>query len=1246
MSQSVKESKQLYDEEQKLIDSELRDGENSLSMKEKSSLVEEEGLLESFENEHEAFAASRVSQYVYVPAKDVFYNTLDQHADTLEADVKPPLVLVGSEGSGKSALLANWVAKRREHKHRDEFLFQHFVGCSTQSLQLHDTLFRLETALKVFFQLREMKVPDTEVELRWALNRFLEAASKKHNPARIVIIIDGADRLKAEGAPDGALYWLPTDLPPCVRFVVSTVETERHFRGMKREGTLHRTFVELSRRQCPTLKIEPLGAHTRTNIISEFGVLQKRTEKKVLFELNEAQQFRVMTTAACAQPMYLRTLLQGIKLALSLTTLSLDKLLDKYLACTTAHELIDKSLNVCCQSHFYDNDDDSSIHTEEGLLSDVIGKILSVVYVSRSGLTESEIWGLIKMVNKFEPSPEQSKKLMSILKDFTMVVNDMHSFSHEIYREVIYQKYISSREALIRYHNVLARFFGQLPPCDRKLVALPYHLEMAGSWSKVKNCLTDIEMFQLWWTPKFKSDFIKFWASLTRVGVSGEDSNNNNNNNKKKKDGKKSKDNNNNDNNNSTKPSYDIVEEYVKSLDEYRTLKHPPDETVAGIILEIGDFLLEFATLGHEKNADVPALIHPKVLSEDLKAIGVPYIEIDEEGRSSLVYPDILHVYSNKNKPDDAVGTEGGKAVDDIPECTTYFFNRWMWIQFPYIALGNCDNRYTAGINQKLLEDSNMNTRGKKLSDEMSDQRNTLKKGNKNSLTGSNSNASFSQSVDSMKLPKIKFNRKAAKSVSRAEKVEDELDATNSKVQQRIDSLQDTISNYREEYDFVIQMKSIVARRLQDLKDALSDLQRTAESCNQFDGELEVASKRETEAFNRYEGVKTMNKNLIQLSLMTDRHPANVPALITELQNKVTQDEYILSEIKKRLWEQRFEHQTHMINFRRMKGLVQEAVHMHNSLLEYKYEYKKSLTQQAIDDEKRLLSESKSKSTSDHPRKKLDNSLSVSRQNTSKEVDCNDQAGQTLSWEDAWAIISSRTGIVEPESFFGRIKNGSALIEQINTIKKASEAKLDTMKKEVVTVEEELEEARYQASFAGGQSSKEHVKMLSEKQQELRHVKEKTEATEQLEQKVVAGLAHICEILFIPKSDEETPVIHLVRDIEAVLDTLINEREKQLQQTQTQGKEYSGTMQIPETLNRSPELDFAVSKLGNPTVRLPSRLPSKGTDGVGRIQSGRSNDDEENEEGMWDRSFAKSQSLKSLKMELKKQAKLSKTSTV
>ena len=116
----------------------------------------------SHQDEHEAFAASSVSQYVFCQTKDTFFNTLAQPADTAYSDVKPPLVVVGNDGSGKSALLSNWVAKRREHLHRDEFLFQHFVGCTTPSLSLAHTLQRLETKLKDFYQLREMKVPDTE----------------------------------------------------------------------------------------------------------------------------------------------------------------------------------------------------------------------------------------------------------------------------------------------------------------------------------------------------------------------------------------------------------------------------------------------------------------------------------------------------------------------------------------------------------------------------------------------------------------------------------------------------------------------------------------------------------------------------------------------------------------------------------------------------------------------------------------------------------------------------------------------------------------------------------------------------------------------------------------------------------------------------------------------------------------------------------------------------------------------------
>jgi hypothetical protein len=913
-------------------------------------------------------------------------------------------------------------------------------------------LFRLETALKDFFQLREMKVPDTEVELRWSLNRFLEAASKKHNPARIVIIIDGIHRLKADATPDGTLYWLPTELPPCVRFIVSTVEFERSVKG-KKENISHSTFVELSRRQCPILKIEPLGVTTRHSVINNFCNLFD-------FEISESQQFKIVTAHSSAQPMYLRTLLQAMKLASSLTRISPDELLEKFLLCTTAHDLVDRTLNICCQGA-----DDENVHLNEygdNLIADLLGKMLSVIYVSRSGLTEAEIWGLLHMVVRFEINDEQTQHLMSIIKEYTMVVNDMYSFSHEMYREVVYSKYINSRAASVKWHNILARFFGQLPPCDRKLVALPYHLEMAGSWSKVKNCLTDIEMFQIWWTPKFKTDFIKFWASLTQklTESSGESedlsntkdltSNNNSNTNLANNTNNPAlgKDAENTQQSSAvrTRPSYDIVDEYVKALDEYRLLKHPSDEVVAGIILEIGDFLLEFATLGHEQSADVPAMIHPKILQEDLKAVGVPYIEIDEDGRSSLVYPEILHGLCNKQKTDDGIMMDAPtKAIEDVPVCTNYFYHRWMWIQYPYVALGNCDVRYNEGINQKLQDMSDLQQKfkqtgtqgnlnaGNALSKSMSGLEGITKKLKKYTanLTADPKEVSSSFNSSTFKLPEIKFNRKAPRSIPRVIKDDEEVKQNNSKVMQRVYALQDSIQSYREEYDFLVQMKAILDKRLGDFKDDLVDLQRTAASCFEFDDELEAAIKREQEGSKKYDDVKTYHKNISHLSLMCDRHPANVPALITELQNKIELDGYLLSEIKKRLWEQKFERQTATNTYVSMKKLVAEAVEMHNKLLEYRYSLRKDLTQQAIEDEKLL--EVREQTKMKKSKKMMEtsqslNSLLNSSSKTANNKDANNNEPQQpiekkRTWEETWALIVSRTGILEPESFFQRLNN-------------------------------------------------------------------------------------------------------------------------------------------------------------------------------------------------------------------------------
>jgi hypothetical protein len=56
-----------------------------------------------------------------------------------------------------------------------------------------------------------------------------------------------------------------------------------------------------------------------------------------------------------------------------------------------------------------------------------------------------------------------------------------------------------------------ARYFARLPASNRRVHCLPYHLEVAGAWGKLKSSLVDISMFDLWWTPAHKGEFLSLW---------------------------------------------------------------------------------------------------------------------------------------------------------------------------------------------------------------------------------------------------------------------------------------------------------------------------------------------------------------------------------------------------------------------------------------------------------------------------------------------------------------------------------------------------------------------------------------------------------------------------------------------------------------------------------------------------------------------------------------------------------------
>jgi hypothetical protein len=1154
---------------------------------------------------------------VFAVTKDRFYNDLDLHADTVEGDVKLPLVVYGDEGSGKSALLANWVMKRKAIKHKDEFLFQYFVDSSSKSTQLAHLLSKLETELKGFFQLREMEVPDSEERLRWSLNRFLGAAVKKKGPeSRIVIVIDGVNKLKGEDCRDGELYWLPTDLPPCVRFIVSTVEHDRATR-FDEDVVDHRTFIELNRRQCPILKMEPLGIPTRHAIIDSYCGLFPG-----YVDLQENQQFRIVTSAASAHPLYLRCLLQSLRLGLIMTTHSKDHLLDTFLRCSTAFELTEKVLNLCM----------FSITNEDYV--DLMGKVLTVVYVSRNGLSEEEVWGIVKLVSKVEVDEMHKQKLMAILKNFTMCINNLHSFSHEVYKEVVYSKFICNNDTFIRWHILMARYFGHLPTCDRKLTCLPFHLEVAGSWNKVKNCLTDVEMFNLWWTPKFKKDFIKYWSALTAAKLPSDG----NGDEMKEVDSRAAK-----------KPTYDVVEEYVKSVEEYRHQRIPPqEETVADVIMRIGEFLIEFAVQGHELNADVPPNVHPQIPAEDLASLGVPFIEYDEEGRSVLVVPTMVV------NDEDGAKTQGEAPVsanEDLPECTTYFFARWMWIQFPLMALGNCGQRYNDGIavrdaNKPWERESRKKVGAGGTSFSQDDNQSTSSR--KRGVDNPPPQRQFSMSINSMKLPQIKFVKKVARSVRKVPDPDALLahgpdsNGAPDGVQMKIMGLQDANRDLREELDFLVQQKVGLSKRLEEVKMLTRDLQCSADSTTLYDKDLHMARERDVDGASKLEQAMFVHTNLKSLLIMCQRHPAHSPAIIFEVEKKLEQDAYLIHEIGIRLWEQKFEMQVHQTAFRKMKNLVKGGVRMHSELLDYRYDKKRDLT----NEETRNLtlaatSREKMRTRQQRTRQKKrnqDNEISGER----------DVEGAYKAWHEKWSIISGRTGITDPDVFFERLNYGGHLEDQIDNVRKYSETRRETLKNDGAALEIELEEVRSEASMLGGHPREvyEQHKKLSESQQNLRRVKERTEGTELLQQQVIAGLNHINEILGVNLSEREGNVADIIRDIESVLETLVEENEKQQQGTggvdsptsftRPPGTREGGPMNL-EGHVRPSELENALTKYQEPKARLAAILPSRPVDDV--MVSSRDiadMEDDAEDEGTWSRRFVKHQSFKTMRIQSKK----------
>jgi nephrocystin-3 len=247
--------------------------------------------------DHEAYAQSRERVYIGRPE---YFDRLDTHA---AANDTQPLVVLGDSGSGKSAMLANWVARYRQ-AHPDALVLQHYIGATPYSADWAAMLRRLMGEFKRRLGLQQ-DIPDQPDALRSAFPNWLYMANASlahpmgeggRRPGegfnKIILVLDALNQLEhRDGAPD--LVWLPPVLPENVRLIVSTLPG--------------RPLDEIQKRHWPTLKVELLSADERRKLIAEYLAQHAKA-------LNAARVERIAAAPPSANPLYLRVLLDELRL--------------------------------------------------------------------------------------------------------------------------------------------------------------------------------------------------------------------------------------------------------------------------------------------------------------------------------------------------------------------------------------------------------------------------------------------------------------------------------------------------------------------------------------------------------------------------------------------------------------------------------------------------------------------------------------------------------------------------------------------------------------------------------------------------------------------------------------------------------------------------------------------------------------------------------------------------------------------
>ena len=394
-------------------------------------------VIENERNGHAIFAQSRLfPNTVYIPNNNN-YQYLDEHF----ISENQPLVVTGASGTGKSALIANWLQEFHK-KNPNTFVFYHFVGSTPESTNYENILRRLVNEIKQHFNIeREISQDINEVQ-----KTLPDLLTETGDTGNWLLVVDGLNQLYDNHSK--MLNWLPRYFPTFIRVILSTTTGE--------------TLDILKRHNYQIFEIPTLSHNIQQQFIE--GYLNLYGKKLSDNHIKKIEKNELFSNAIA-----LKTLLDELRIFGYYE--KLDEEINRYLQAQTDTDFFDKVITRYEKDYNFDN----KKYVEEFLLS---------IYIANKGLSETEILEITQI------SPVYWSQLYNAVEPHLISHNGILTFSHDQFRLAVQKHFLQDFKKEMYYAQKLIKYFEKEPFSSRSISELPSLYDKMEKWETLCEYIT------------------------------------------------------------------------------------------------------------------------------------------------------------------------------------------------------------------------------------------------------------------------------------------------------------------------------------------------------------------------------------------------------------------------------------------------------------------------------------------------------------------------------------------------------------------------------------------------------------------------------------------------------------------------------------------------------------------------------------------------------------------------------------